>query len=96
MIKKIILGVVLVMAILSSIVLANSSIQEDSIRNVVNCNNCIYYDNCIKENCIMTENYRNNNCINQNCDRTRKQQRNQNCSNQNENCTQRRYKRMCH
>ncbi|MCI8353441.1 MAG: hypothetical protein HFJ58_07795 [Clostridia bacterium] len=96
MIKKIILGVVLAIVILYSVVLANSSMQEASRRNNVNCNNCIYYENCIKENCIMTEKCKDGNCINQNCDIIRKQQRNQNCSNQNENCTQRQYKRMCH
>lgn len=96
MIKKIILGVVLAIVILSSVVLANSSKKEDSRRDNVNCNNnCIYNEKCRKENYIMLQKYINNNCINQNCDSTRKQQRNQNCSNQNENYTQRQCKRMC-
>lgn len=79
MIKKIIVGVVLAIITLSSVVLANSSRQGVSRRNNVNCNNCIYNENCIKENCNMTKKCTNNNCINQNCDGTRKQQRNQNC-----------------
>ena len=38
MIKKIILGLVLVIVILSGVVLANSSMQEDLRRNNINCN----------------------------------------------------------
>ena len=46
--KKIIVGVVLVIVILSGVVLANSSTQEDLRKNNVNYNNnCIYNENCI-------------------------------------------------